>query len=92
MFADDGAVRPVVAEELAATDDHADPYRRDAPWASVPCGVDPSEVDSSDAWGQLRDGFSKCAPRVAAAMPPGDADADPDPDHLTNEIETDGDP
>lgn len=61
------------------------PCRCDAPWASVPYGADPSAADSSDALrDQHRADFSKCEPRVAAAMAHEDADADRD--RLTNEI------
>lgn len=84
-----GVVRLAVAEEWDAMDGHVDPYRRDAPWASVPCGADPSAAGSSDAYRDHRDGFSKHVPRVAATGHHGDADADPD--RLTSEIWTDGD-
>lgn len=84
-FVDAVPARPVVAEESVATDGHADPCRRDAPWASVPYDVDLSAADSSDALrDQHRADFSKCEPRVAAAMAHEDADADRD--RLTNEI------
>lgn len=86
-----GVVRPVVVEEWDVMDGHVDPYRRDAPWASVPYGADLSAADSSDAYRDLRDGFSRYVPRVAATEHHGDANADPDPDRLTNEIWTDGD-
>lgn len=85
-FADAGFVLQAVVEELVVMDDPADPYQRDALLASVPYDEDPLVADSLDALRPLRDGFSKYAPRAAAARPPEDADANPDPDRLTNEI------